>query len=116
MFNVAGGRYDLLEVWNGVAYINVLDLAGGSTDLTAVEARLTAAETVNTGQDTAISAKQDQLSSIPTGSQVSLLTNNLIKPLQPGSNITLTDTDTHVSGGGSIAVAARLMLNGSTVG
>ena len=25
LFNASGGRYDLLEVWNGVAYINVAD-------------------------------------------------------------------------------------------
>ena len=25
LFNVSGDRYDLLEVWNGVAYINVAD-------------------------------------------------------------------------------------------
>ena len=25
LFNVSGGRYDLLEVWNGTEYINVAD-------------------------------------------------------------------------------------------
>ena len=48
MFNVSGGRYDLLEVWNGVAYVNVADalnsLAGIPDQIAADETRIQALE------------------------------------------------------------------------
>ena len=114
------GTFDQLFVRDGSALVNVLDLAGGSTDLTAVETRLAAVEGANAAQDTTIAGKQDSLNSISTGTQVSLLSGALLKPLQPGSNVTLTDAGTHVvvasSGGGSVAVTAPLTLNGNTVG
>ena len=119
---VRRGTFDQLFVRDtNQDLINVLSLAGGSTDLTAVETRLTAVEGVNTAQDTTIAGKQDSLTSLSAGTQVSLLNGTLLKPLQPGSNITLTDAGTHVvlasSGGGSgVAVTAPLTLNGNTVG
>ena len=48
LFNVSGGRYDLLEVWNGVAYINVADalssLVGLPDQIAGDEARIDALE------------------------------------------------------------------------
>ena len=40
--------------------------------------------------------KQDQISVLSLPGQIGLLNGNLIKPLQSGANITITDAGTHV--------------------
>ena len=48
MLNVSGGRYDVLEVWDGTQYVNVAEalgsLAGLEGQIEADEARLEALE------------------------------------------------------------------------
>ena len=101
---------ETVSVAAGVVEGNVQHLLSTATNTTSI-----------TDLQASITGKQDSLTSLSAGTQVSLLNGTLLKPLQPGSNITLTDAGTHVvlasSGGGSgVAVTAPLTLNGNTVG
>ena len=44
----------------------------------------------------AVSTKQDQLTVLSLPGQIELLNENLIKPLQAGTNVTITDEGSHV--------------------
>ena len=61
MFNVNGGRFDTLQVWDGTKYIDVADmlsaLPGLESEIDADKARLTALEDE-------VAALQDKLESL----------------------------------------------------
>ena len=124
--------------------VNVLDLAGGGidisalqakdlvhdtqiaqlgTDVLAVDTRVDGAVATNTVQGVAIAGKQDQLSAPAGAGQVSLLNGaSVLKALQAGTGVSLTNAGSHVvvnaTGGGvsGLTAAAPITLTGSEIG
>ena len=55
-----------------------------------------AATQITNAINNAVSTKQDILNVLSLPGQISLLNENLVKPLQAGSNITISDETTHI--------------------